>query len=53
MPGSQSDAVAAAAGWYKAYYGGAQSDALVARMRTDIAAYVDAARTLGLPWASE
>ena len=46
-------AVAAAAGWYKAYYGGAQSDALVARMRTDIAAYVDAARTLGLPWAGE
>jgi len=49
---SVSDAVRAAARWYKAFYGDADAPTLVELCRGDIAAYCDAAARSGAAWAA-
>ena len=50
---SVTDAVAAAVGWYREFYGGAEPAALLARCRGDIASYCEAASRSGAAWTAE
>jgi CDP-glucose 4,6-dehydratase len=46
------EAVGRTAGWYKDFYGGAGSDALLSRCRADVADYEAAASAQGIAWAA-
>jgi hypothetical protein len=48
---SVAEAVGAAAAWYAGFYRGADSDAMLAHCRADIAAYCAAAAQSGATWA--
>jgi CDP-glucose 4,6-dehydratase len=49
---SVTDAVSAAARWYREFYGGADAPALLERCRGDIAAYCEAAGRAGSAWTA-